>query len=49
MKQIAIFQSDLRVGGIQKALINILREIDYTRCQVDLYLYDEGSFFDMPV
>ena len=49
MKQIAIFQSDLRVGGIQKALINILREIDYTRCHVDLYLYDEGSFFDMPV
>ena len=49
MKQIAIFQSDLRVGGIQKALINILREIDYTRCRVDLYLYDEGSFFDMPV
>ena len=48
MKNIAIFQSDLRVGGIQKALINILREIDYDTCQVDLYLYDEGSFFDMP-
>ncbi len=48
MKRIAIFQSDLRVGGIQKALINILNEIDYRRCQVDLYLYDEGSFFDMP-
>ena len=48
MKHIAIFQSDLRVGGIQKALINILREIDYASCQVDLYLYDEGSFFDMP-
>ena len=48
MKQIAIFQSDLRVGGIQKALINILREIDYDACQVDLYLYDEGSFFDVP-
>lgn len=48
MKQIAIFQSDLRVGGIQKALINILREIDYDTCQVDLYLYDEGGFFDMP-
>ena len=48
MKHIAIFQSDLRVGGIQKALINILREIDYNTCRVDLYLYDKGSFFDMP-
>ena len=48
MKQLAVFQSDLRVGGIQKALINILREIDYSECHVDLYLYDEGSFFDMP-
>ena len=49
MKHIAIFQDNLRVGGVQKALINILREIDYSRCQVDLYLFDEGSFFDMPV
>ena len=48
MKRIAIFQSDLRVGGIQKALINILNEIDYSQCQVDLYLYDRQCFFDMP-
>ena len=48
MKHIAIFQDNLRVGGSQKALINILREIDYTNCQVDLYLFDKGSFFDMP-
>ena len=48
MKRIAIFQSDLRVGGIQKALINILGGIDYTRYQVDLYLYDREQFFDMP-
>ena len=32
MKQIAIFQSDLRVGGIQKSLVNILNEIDYSQC-----------------
>ena len=31
MKQIAIFQSDLRVGGIQKSLVNILNEIDYSQ------------------
>ena len=48
MKRIAIFQSDLRVGGIQKALINILNGIDYSRYQVDLYLYDRACFFDMP-
>ena len=48
MKQIAIFQSDLRVGGIQKALVNILNEIDYRRCEVDLYLYDSECFFEVP-
>ena len=48
MKRIAIFQSDLRVGGIQKALINILNEIDYSKTEVDLYLYDQQCFFDMP-
>ena len=29
MKKIAIFQSDFKVGGIQKALLNILGDIDY--------------------
>lgn len=48
MKQIAVFQSDLHVGGIQKALVNILNEIDYTRCAVDLYLFDKECFFDLP-
>lgn len=48
MKKIAIFQSDLRVGGIQKALVNILNEIDYSLCQVDLYLFEKECFFDLP-
>ncbi|MGE4353366.1 MAG: glycosyltransferase [Oscillospiraceae bacterium] len=48
MKSIAIFQCDLRVGGIQKALINILNEIDYSQCEVDLYLFDDKCFFDLP-
>lgn len=48
MKQIAFFQSDLRVGGIQKALVNILNEIDYSQCCVDVYLYDDQCFFDVP-
>jgi glycosyltransferase involved in cell wall biosynthesis len=48
MKQIAIFQCDLHVGGIQKALVNILNEIDYSECAVDLFLYDSECFFDLP-
>lgn len=48
MKQIAFFQSDLRVGGIQKALVNILNEIDYSQCCVDVYLYDDQCFFEVP-
>lgn len=48
MKKIAFFQSDFRVGGIQKALINVLNEIDYTKCMVDVYYFDEGNFFDLP-
>ena len=48
MKQIAIFQSDLRVGGIQKSLVNILNEIDYSQCCVDVYLFDDQCFFDVP-
>ncbi len=48
MKKIAVFQSDLRVGGIQKALINMLNDLNGDQCQVDLYLFEEGSFFDLP-
>lgn len=48
MKKIAIFQSDFRVGGIQKALINVLNGIDYEKCAVDVYYFDPGSFFELP-
>lgn len=51
MKKIAIFQSDLRVGGIQKALVNILNELSQEDCDIDLYLFDAGvqdEFFDLP-
>lgn len=48
MKKIAIFQCDFNVGGIQKALLNLLNDIDYSRCQVDVYVYDDQVFFDMP-
>lgn len=46
MKKIAIFQSDLKVGGIQKSLINFLNNLDLSECYVDLYLFDTSTFFD---
>lgn len=51
MKKIAIFQSDLRVGGIQKALVNTLEELSPPEFDVDLYLFDAGTqtdFFALP-
>ena len=38
MKRIAFFQNDLGVGGIQKSLVNLLCNLDYSRFEVDLYL-----------
>lgn len=45
MRKIAIFQSDLSVGGIQKSLINLLNRIDLKQVEVDLYLFDDHNFF----
>lgn len=45
MKNIAIFQSDLRVGGIQKSIINLLSNLDANEYQIDLFVFDEGEFF----
>ena len=43
MKRIAFFQSDLGTGGIQKSIINLLRNLDYDRFAVDLYLSQEDT------
>lgn len=43
MIKIAIFQSDLGVGGIQKSLVNLLNHIDYEKYHVDLYLFSEQN------
>ncbi len=45
MKRIAFFQSDLGVGGIQKSIVNLLRNLDYSRLQVDLYLSEKKEFW----
>ena len=46
MKRIAFFQNDLGVGGIQKSILNLLRNLDYERFQADLYLSDPTAFWD---
>lgn len=45
MKRIAIFQNDLGVGGIQKSLVNLLRNLDYGQLDVDLYLSEHTEFW----
>ena len=45
-KRIAVFQNDLGVGGIQKSLVNLLKNLDYSRLAVDLYLSERGDFWD---
>lgn len=47
MKSIAIFQSELGVGGIQKSCVNLLRAVDYSRVQVDLYLSSHDEFWQI--
>lgn len=47
MRSIAIFTDNLRVGGIQKSIVNILNNIDYKKYQVDLYLFDENHFYEI--
>lgn len=44
MKKIAIFQQDLKMGGIQKSLLNLLNRMD--NYKIDLYLFNKGNFFE---
>ena len=45
-KKIAIFQTDMGVGGIQKSLLNLLRNLDYSELDVDLYLFSHENFWE---
>lgn len=47
MKRIAVFQNDLGVGGIQKSVVNLLNNLDYTDLKVDLYLFEESKFWNV--
>ena len=50
MRNIAIFQTDLNIGGIEKSLINLLNNLDYKKYNVDLYLYNRNNLYvdDIP-
>lgn len=43
MKNILIVSDSLRVGGIQKSLINMLNNLDYTKYNVDVLLFDDSE------
>ena len=45
MKKIAIFQTDLNLGGIQKSLLNLLNNIDYNKYSIDLYLFSKNNIY----
>lgn len=45
-KRIAFFQNELTVGGIQKSLINLLSNFDYSNYDVDLYLFDDNNYWE---
>ncbi|MFH5835530.1 glycosyltransferase [Proteiniclasticum sp. C24MP] len=38
MKRIAVFQTDLKIGGIQNSLISLLDELSHKEVQIDLFL-----------
>lgn len=43
--KMAIFQTDLNIGGIQKSCVNFLNSIDTAKYQVDLYLVEKENIF----
>lgn len=50
MKKVLICAYSLDIGGIEKALINLLKNIDYDKYQVDLILHKKEGIFlkDVP-
>lgn len=46
-KKIAIFQPELKIGGIEKSLINFLNQLDNSKYEVDLYIFNKGDFYSL--
>ena len=49
MKKVAIFQKDLNIGGIERSLLNLLHCIDYSKYEVDLYLFSKNNLFSKDI
>lgn len=47
-KNIAIFIDNLQVGGIQRSVVNLLNNIDHSKYNIDLYVFNDNIFFDVP-
>ena len=47
MKKIAFFQSNLKVGGIQRSLVNLLKSHILDEYDVDVYLFSGEVFYDI--
>lgn len=47
MKKLAVFQSDLKVGGIQKSLVNFLSLLPAEEFDIDVFLFDRDVFYDL--
>lgn len=45
MKKIAFVVNNLKVGGIQRSLIGLLKNLDYNKYSVDCYLYNKNGEF----
>lgn len=43
MKRILIFSHAMELGGAERALLGLLENIDYSRCQVDLFLMRQAG------
>ena len=41
-KKVLIVSDSLNMGGLEKCLINVCDNFDYSKYDVDLYLFNEG-------
>lgn len=47
MKKLLFVAGSLRIGGIERSLVNLLNQIDYKQYEVDLFLYSNvGEYLD---
>jgi len=47
MKKVLIVMDSMRIGGIQQSLINLLNSIDYKKCKVDLFLFNNNLNYEI--